>query len=33
MGHKIGERENYMLFVLFWSVRTSKISDKLLVFD
>ena len=33
MGHKVGEKEKLYAFVLFWSVSTSKISDKLLVFD
>ena len=34
MGHEIGVREkkNSYVFVLFWSVRTFKIGDKLLVF-
>ena len=32
MGHEIGVRESLYAFLLFWSVRTSKIGDELLVF-
>ena len=32
MDMKLGWGKDYMLFVLFWSMRTSKISDELLVF-